>query len=118
MITEGVLSTYKLYEDYVGCKINIVGYGTLDIEGVEDINGVLVKFRHGYNTYLFIAYEPVINTQSVTSDMYLLHEGVFNDKRAYGRCLFVEKFSESGGIIHTSHNGMFHVKPIVGGLLV
>ena len=60
----------------------------------------------------------MIDTQSVTSDMYLLHEGMFNDKRAYGRCLFVEKFSESGGIIYTSHNGMFHVKHTAGGLLV
>lgn len=118
MITEGVLSTYKLYENYAGYKPEIVGYGSIDTEIVEDINGVLVKFRHGYNTYLFIAYEPVIDTQSVTSDMYLLHEGVFNDKRAYGRCLFVEKFSESGGIIHTSHNGMFHVKHSVKGLHV
>ena len=118
MITDGVLSTYKLYENYAKYKPEIVGYGSIDIEGVEDIKGVLVKIRHGYNTYLFVAYEPVINTQSVTEDMYLLHEGVFNDKRAYGRCLFVEKFSESSGIIHTSHNGMFHVKPILGGLLV
>lgn len=118
MITDGVLSTYKLYENYAGYKPEIVGYGSINTERVEDINGVLVKLRHGYNTYLFIAYEPVIDTQSVTSDMYLLHEGVFNDKRAHGRCLFVEKFSESGGIIHTSHNGMFHVKHSVKGLHV
>lgn len=118
MITDGVLSTYKLYENYASYKPEIVGYGSIDTVGVEDIEGVLVKIRHGYNTYLFVAYEPVIDTQSVTEDIYLLHEGVFNDKRAHGRCLFVEKFSESDGIINTSHNGMFHVKPLVGGLLV
>ena len=50
MITEGVLSTYKLYENYAGYKPEIVGYGSIDTERVEDINGVLIKLRHGYNT--------------------------------------------------------------------
>jgi hypothetical protein len=118
MITEGVLSTYKLYEDYVGCKINIVGYGTLDIEGVQDIDGVLLSITRYHPIYLFVAHKPCIDTQSVTEDMYLLHDGVFNDTRASGRCLFVSKITESDGIIYTSHNGMFHVKPIAGGLLV
>lgn len=118
MITDGVLGTYKLYENYAGYKLEIVGYGSIDAVGVENIEGVLVKLRHVYNTYLFVAYEPVIDTQSVTEDIYLLHEGVFNDKRAYGRCWFVDEVKESNGIIYTSNGGKFHVKPVAGGLLV
>ena len=85
-----------------------------------NIQGTLVSLKRGFTTtYLFIANEPVIDTQPVTENMYLLHEGVFDDTRANGRCWFVDnKVKESNGIIYTSNGGKFHVKPLVGGLLV
>lgn len=123
MITEGVLSTYKLYGSWANHRIKVEGYGSVNrIECTYNMNieGTLVSLKRGFNTtYLFIANEPVIDTQSVTEDMYLLHEGVFDDTRANGRCWFVDdEVKESNGIIYTSNGGKFHVKPIVGGVLV
>lgn len=123
MITEGVLSTYKLYGSWANHRIKVEGYGSVNSIGCTynmNIEGTLVSLKRGFNTtYLFIANEPVIDTQSVTEDMYLLHEGVFDDTRANGRCWFVDdEVKESNGIIYTSNGGKFHVKPIVGGVLV
>lgn len=123
MITEGVLSTYKLYSSWANHRIKVEGYGSVNRIGCAynmNIEGTLVSLKRGFNTtYLFIANEPVIDTQSVTEDMYLLHEGVFDDTRANGRCWFVDdEVKESNGIIYTSNGGKFHVKPIVGGVIV
>lgn len=123
MITEGVLSTYKLYSSWAKHKIKVEGYGSVNrIECTNDIyiEGTLVSLKKELTTtYLFIADEPVIDTQSVTENIYLLHEGVFDDKRANGRCWFVDdEVEEYKGIIYTSNGGKFHVKPIAGGLLV
>ena len=122
MITDGVLSTYKLYDSWANYRIKVEGYGSVNnIECTNNmhIKGTLVSLKRKYTSYLFIADEPVIDTQSVTEDMYLLHEGVFDDTRAYGRCWFVDdEVKESNGIIYTSNGGKFHVKPIAGGLLV
>nr|DAX63946.1 MAG TPA: hypothetical protein [Caudoviricetes sp.] len=123
MITECVLSTYKLYSSWSHHRIKVEGYGSVNrIPFTDDmyIEGTLVSLKKELTTtYLFIANEPVIDTQSVTEDMYLLHEGVFDDTRAYGRCWFVgDEVKESNGIIYTSNGGKFHVRPLVGGLLV
>lgn len=123
MITEGVLSTYKLYSSWSHYKIKVEGYGSVNrIEGTNNmyIEGTLVSLKGGLiTTYLFISNEPVIDTESMTEDMYLLHEGVFDDTRAYGRCWFLyDEVKVSNGIIYTSDGGKFHVKPLVGGLLV
>lgn len=123
MITEGVLSTYKLYNSWANHRIKVEGYGSVNrIECTYNMNieGALVSLKRGFtSTYLFIANEPVIDTQSVTEDVYLLHEGVFYDTRAYGRCWFLDdEVEEYKGIIYTSNGGKFHVKPIAGGLLV
>lgn len=123
MITEGVLSTYKLYSSWANNRIKVEGYGSVNrIECTYNMNieGALVSLKRGFNTtYLFIANEPVIDTQSVTENTYLLHEGVFDDTRANGRCWFLDdEIKESNGIVYTSNGGKFHVKPIAGGLLV
>lgn len=123
MITEDVLSTYKLYSNWSHHRIKIEGYGSVNRIGYTynmNIECTLVSLKKELTTtYLFIANEPVIDTQSVTEDMYLLHEGIFDDTRAYGRCWFVDgEVKESNGIIYTSNGGKFHVKPIAGGLLV
>lgn len=123
MIDFGVLSTYKLYGSWANHRIKVEGYGSVNRIGCTynmNIEGTLVSLKRGFNTtYLFIANEPVIDTQSVTEDMYLLHKGVFDDTRANGRCWFVDyEVKESNGIIYTSNGGKFHVKPIVGGVLV
>lgn len=123
MITDGVLSTYKLYSSWANHKIKVEGYGSVNrIACIYDmyVEGTLVSLKKGFTTeYLFIANEPVIDTQSVTESEYLLHEGVFDDKRAYGRCWFLkDEVEEYNGIIYTSNGGKFHVKPIAGGLLV
>lgn len=122
MITEGVLSTYKLESSWSHHRIKVEGYGSVNRISCTDnmyTEGTLVSLKKELTTtYLFIANEPVIDTQSVTEDIYLLHEGVFDDTRAYGRCWFVDKVKESNGIIYTSNGGKFHVKPIAGGLLV
>ena len=39
--------------------------------------------------------------------MYFFHEGIFDDKRAYGRCWFVNKTDETVDILTTNHRGMF-----------
>ena len=123
MITDGVLSTYKLYSSWANHKIKVEGYGSVNrIAFIYNkyIEGALVSIKSEFNTeYLFIANEPVIDIQFVTEGEYLLHEGVFDDKRAYGRCWFLkDEVVVSNGIIYTSNGGRFHVKPIVGGLLV
>lgn len=122
MITDGVLSTYKLYSSWSHHMIKVEGYGSVNRTSVTDnmyIEGTLVSLKKELaTTYLFIANEPIIDTQSVTEDTYLLHEGVFDDTRAYGRCWFLDEVKESNGIIYTSNGGKFHVKPIAGGLLV
>ena len=123
MITEGVLSTYKLYSSWSHHRIKVEGYGSVNRISCTDnmyIEGTLVSLKKELTTtYLFIANEPIIDTQSVTEDMYLLHEGVFDDTRAYGRCWFVDdKVKESNGIIYTSNGGKFHVKHSVKGLHV
>lgn len=123
MITEGVLSTYKLYSSWSHHRIKVEGYGSVNRISCTDnmyIEGTLVSLKKELTTtYLFIANEPIIDTQSVTEDMYLLHSGVFDDTRANGRCWFVDdEVKESNGIIYTSNGGKFHVKPIAGGLLV
>lgn len=118
MIDVGVLSMYKLHSSWSNHKIKIEGHGSVNMANMY-IEGTLISLKEGFNTtYLFIANEPVIDTESVTEDMYLLHEGVFNDTRANGRCWFLDdEVKESNGIIYTSNGGKFHVKPI-GGLLV
>lgn len=123
MITEGVLSTYKLYSSWSHYRIKVEGYGSVNRISCTDnmyIEGTLVSLKKELTTtYPFIANEPIIDTQSVTEGMYLLHSGVFDDTRANGRCWFVDdKVKESNGIIYTSNGGKFHVKPIAGGLLV
>lgn len=123
MITEGVLSTYKLHSSWSHHKIKVEGYGSVNrIEGTNNmyIEGTLVSLKEELiTTYLFIANEPIIDNESVTEDMYLLHEGVFDDTRVYGRCWFVDDVvKDSNGIIYTSNGGKFHRKPLAGGLLV
>ena len=122
MITEDVLSTYKLYSSWSHHRIKVEGYGSVNrIECTYNMNieGALVSLKRGFTTtHLFIANNPVIDTQSVTEDMYLLHDGVFNDTRASGRCWYVDKYDEQDGTICTSNGGRFHVKHHVGGLLV
>ncbi len=123
MITEGVLSTYKLYSSWSHYRIKVEGYGSVNrIEGTNNmyIEGTLISLKSGFTTtYLFIANEPIIDNESVAEDVYLLHEGVFDDTRACGRCWFLDdEVKVSNGIIYTSNGGKFHVKPLVGGLLV
>lgn len=123
MITEGVLSTYKLYSSWSHHRIKVEGYGSVNRIYCTDnmyIEGTLVSLKKELTTtYLFIANEPVIDTQSVTESMCIFHAGVFDDIRAYGRCWFLDdEVKESNGIIYTSNGGKFHVKPIAGGLLV
>lgn len=122
MITDGVLSTYKLYSSWAKHKIKVEGYGSVNrIECTYNMNieGTLVSLKKGLTTtYLFIANEPVIDTQSVTEDMYLLHEGVFDDTRAYGRCWFVSRATYQGNLISTSHNGIFTKCECFRGLVV
>lgn len=123
MITDDVLSTYKLYSSWANHKIKVEGYGSVNrIACIYNkyIEGALVSIKSEFDTeYLFIANEPVIGIQSVIESEYLLHEGVFDDKRAYGRCWFLkDEVVVSNEIIYTSNGGRFHVKPIVGGLLV
>lgn len=119
MITEGVLSTYKLHENYASYKPEIVGYGSIDIERVEDINGVLVKLRNGYNTYLFVAYEPVIDHDNVVGfDKYFFHEGIFADSIADGRCWFISRATHHDNLISTNHDGVFTKCEHIRGLVV
>lgn len=123
MITDGVISTYKLYGSWANHRIKVEGYGSINrIRCIYNkyIEGALVSIKNEFNTeYLFIANKPVTDIQSMTESEYLLHEGVFDDKRAYGRCWFLkDEVVVSNGIIYTSNGGKFHVKPIVGGLLV
>ena len=122
MITEGVLSTYKLYDNWTKHSIKLLGYGSINkIECTNDmyIEGALVSLKRGFTTtHLFIANNPVIDTQSVTEDMYLLHDGVFNDTRAYGRCWFVSRATYQGNLISTNHNGIFTKCECFRGLVV
>ena len=73
MITEGVLSTYKLYSSWSHHRIKVEGYGSVNRIYCTDnmyIEGTLVSLKKELTTtYLFIANEPVIDTQSVTESM-------------------------------------------------
>lgn len=68
--------------------------------------------------YLFIANEPVIGIQSVIESEYLLHEGVFDDKRAYGRCWFISRATHHDNLISTNHDGVFTKCEHIRGLVV
>ena len=122
MITEGVLSTYKLYSSWSHHRIKVEGYGSVNRISCTDnmyIEGTLVSLKKELTTpYLFIANEPIIDTQSVTEDMYLLHEGVFDDTRAYGRCWFISRATHQGNLISTNHNGVFTKCECFRGLVV
>lgn len=111
MITEGVLSTYKLYSSWSNHRIKIEGYGSVNnIPCTNNIHieGTLVSLKYELaTTYLFIANEPVIDNQSVTGGMYLLHEGVFDDTRANGRCWFISRATHHDNLISTNHDGVF-----------
>lgn len=122
MITEGVLSTYKLYSSWANHRIKVEGYGSVNrIECTYNMNieGTLVSLKKELDTtYLFIANEPVINTQSVTEDMYLLHEGIFADSIADGRCWFISRATHHDNLISTNHNGVFTKCEYFRGLIV
>lgn len=122
MISNGVLSTYKLYSSWSHHRIKVEGYGSVNRVGCTynmNIEGTLVSLKKELTTtYLFIANEPVIDTQSVTEDMYLLHEGIFDDTRAYGRCWFISRATHQGNLISTNHNGIFTKCECFRGLVV
>lgn len=122
MITEGVLSTYKLYSSWSHHRIKVEGYGSVNRIGCTynmNIEGTLVSLKKELTTtYLFIANEPVIDTQSVTEDMYLLHEGIFADSIADGRCWFISRATYQGNLISTNHNGIFTKCECFRGLVV
>lgn len=118
MITEGVLNTYKLYSSWANHKIKIEGHGSLNTANMY-IEGTLISLKEGFNTtYLFIANEPVIDTESVTEDMYLLHEGIFDDTRAFGRCWFISRATHHDNLISINHNGIFTKCECFRGLIV
>lgn len=75
MITDGVLSTYKLYSSWANYRIKVEGYGSVNrLSFIYNtyIEGTLVSLKKELTTiYLFIANEPVIDTQSVTEGVYL-----------------------------------------------
>ena len=121
MIDFGVLCTYKKYGGWSRCKIRkIEGYGAIGSTMLDDLcHGMLVSLvNDGKLEYLFIADKPLLDNNPTSEDMYLLHNGIFDDKRAQGRCWFVNKEDEKDGIIYTSSGGMFHVKHQIGGVLV
>lgn len=122
MIDFGVLCTYKLFDGWSGTKIRkIEGYGALSGTPFGEMcKGILVSIDVGGDiSYLFIADKPLLDKYFPTdADPYLLHSGIFNDERAYGKCWFVDKQDEKDGIIYTSSEGMFHVKHQVGGVIV
>lgn len=110
MITNGVLSTWKINSGWSNYTPRVVGYGSLNHPYISDrIEGTLVELdgRISSDKYLFIADNPVIDPESLTEDMYFFHEGIFDDKRSYGRCWFVSKTNETGDIFTTNHRGMF-----------
>lgn len=122
MIDFGVLCTYKLFDGWSGSKIRkIEGYGALSGTPFDEMcKGILVSIDVGGDiSYLFIADKPLLDKAFPTdADPYLLHSGIFDDERAYGKCWFVDKQDEKDGIIYTSSEGMFHVKHQVGGVIV
>lgn len=114
MISNGVLSTWKINSGWHKYTPKAVGYGSLNHPYISDrVEGTLVELDDGINgginkdKYLFIADNPVIDPESLTEDMYFFHEGIFDDKRAYGRCWFVNKTDETGDILTTNNRGMF-----------
>ena len=122
MIDFGVLCTYKKYEGWKNWKPRKVeGYGAISGTPIYcECKGVLVSLVNDEEVqYLFIADEQLLDEEfPVDGDPYLLHSGIFNDKRAQGRCWFVDYVDEKDGIIYTSSKGMFHMKHEVGGVLV
>ena len=110
MISNGVLSTWKINLGWNKYTPKAVGYGSLNHPYISDrVEGTLVELDGGISKdkYLFIADKPVIDPESLTEDMYFFHEGIFDDKRAYDRCWFVNKTNETGDILTTNHRGMF-----------
>lgn len=122
MIDIGVLRTYKKFDGWSRSEVRkIEGYGALSGKPFDEMcHGMLVSLDVGGEiSYLFIADKPLLDKAFPTDeDPYLLHSGIFNDKRAQGRCWFVDYVDEKDGIIYTSSKGMFHVKHQVGGVLV
>lgn len=123
MITEGVLSTYKLYSSWAKHKIKVEGYGSVNrIECTYNMNieGTLVSLKKELTTtYLFIADEPVIDHDTIVGcDKYFFHEGVFADEIANGRCWFISRATYQGNLISTNHNGIFTKCECFRGLVV
>lgn len=121
MIELGVLRTYKKHGGWSRWKIRkIEGYGAIRVTMLDDLcHGMLVSLvNEGKLEYLFIANKPLLDNNPTSEDMYLLHSGIFDDKRAQGRCWFVNKEDEKDGIIYTYPEGMFLVKHYIGGVLV
>lgn len=123
MITEDVLSTYKLYSSWAHHKIKVEGYGSVNrIDCIYDMNveGTLVSLKKEISTeYLFIADEPVIDTDNVVGfDKYFFHEGIFADEIANGRCWFISRATHHDNLISTNHNGIFTKCECFRGLIV
>ena len=123
MITEGVLSTYKLYSSWANHRIKIEGYGSVNrIECTYNMNieGTLVSLKRGFNTtYLFIADEPVIDHDNIVGfDKYFFHEGIFADSIADGRCWFISRATHHDNFISTNHEGVFTKCEHIRGLIV
>lgn len=121
MISNGILSTWKINLGWNKYTPKAVGYGSLNHPYISDrVEGTLVELDGGISKdkYLFIADKPVIDPESLTEDMYFFHEGIFDDKRAYGRCWFISRATYQGNLISTNHNGIFTKCECFRGLVV
>ena len=122
MISNKDISTWKITLQWSNHTSRVEGHGSIYHPYTSGrIEGSLVSLTNerGVNKYLFIADEPVIDTDNVLGgEKYFFHEGVFEDENAYGRCWFVNYNGYKDGIIRTNNDGVFTKREYHKGLVV